>query len=165
MMVALFDVRLLRIPVALHVRIAEHSAELLREMYLIAEHLREPDGAQGLPKRLVRLVEELTHRYAGFTQEQSRSLAEAMASGVAELDLHYRVPGAAGEAARHLDELFDEADVYCRQGRHLLTLATPEELVVYRHWYLGEFRRQIGGEAPLSWPDYAQAIRGSGVAS
>ncbi|ABK53808.1 hypothetical protein Acel_2036 [Acidothermus cellulolyticus 11B] len=150
----LHDVQLLRIPVLLHAQAGEHSAELLREMYLIAEQLGEHDGVRALPKRLIDLIDELTGRYVGFTREQDRLLDEARVSGAAEIDVHYRVPADVADAAVHLGELLDEADEYCRQGQHLLTLATPPELVHYRHWFLGEFSRQIGGAAPTPWPAY-----------
>ena len=56
--------------------------------------------------------------------------------------------------------MLDEADRYCRQGRHLLTLATPDDLLAYRRWYLREIAEQLAGAAPVPWPVYARAADG-----
>ncbi|HET9187171.1 MAG TPA: hypothetical protein VFN80_04410 [Acidothermaceae bacterium] len=155
--VTLHEVRLLGVPMALHAAAQEHSAELMREMYLIAQQLHA-SGADGigehLPVRLVELVEALTGEFSGMTVAQDRQLEDAVASGVASIDLIYQIPAAAGAAAQHLGGMLDEADEYCRAGQHLLTLATPPELLRYRQWYLGEFVRQLAGEPPTPWSEY-----------
>jgi hypothetical protein len=53
-----------------------------------------------------------------------------------------------------LCDLLDEADEFCRAGDRLLTLAAEPELVAFRHWYLGEFWKQVEGAEPVSWPDF-----------
>ncbi len=156
----LVAVHLLRVPVALHARAQEHGEALGRELRLIAEQLR-PDGAgpaaarthAELPSRLVELVALLGQQYSGFTVEQEDALEAAAADGVPELDLVFRVPSSAGAAAVALGAVLAEADEYCRAGQHLLTLATPPDLVTYREWYLDEFTRQIAGAPPRPWPD------------
>ena len=40
--------------------------------------------------------------------------------------------------------MIDEADDYCRQGEHLLTLASPPDCIAYREWYLGQVVGQLG---------------------
>lgn len=154
---ALHEVRLVGVPIAVHAAAQEHSAELMREMYLIAQqmHAGGGGGAEHLPVRLVQLVEALTGEYSGLTVAQDRQLEEAIARGVAAIDLEYRIPVAAAAAAQHLGAMLDEADEYCRAGQHLLTLATPPELVRYRQWYLGEFVAQLDGRPATSWPDFA----------
>lgn len=52
-----------------------------------------------------------------------------------------------------LARMLDEADEFCRSGNHLLTLATPPELLAFRRWYLGEFNAQLQGQSPLPWPE------------
>lgn len=129
----------------------------MREMYLIAQQLQlEGDSAQAtaLPARLIALVEALTAEYSPLTTEQDRQLEEAIVRGADAIDLVYRIPAAAADAAAHLGKMLDEADEFCREGKHLLTLATPAELVRYRHWYLGEFVTQIAGGAATPWPEY-----------
>jgi hypothetical protein len=155
--VTLHEVRLLGVPMALHAAAQEHSAELMREMYLIAQqlHASGADGiAEHLPVRLVELVEALTGEFSGMTVAQDRQLEDAVASGVESIDLVYQIPAAAGAAAQHLGGMLDEADEYCRAGQHLLTLATPPQLLRYRQWYLGEFVRQLAGEPPTPWSEY-----------
>ena len=56
---------------------------------------------------------------------------------------------------RALGDLLDEADAYCAGGQHLLMLATPDDLLAYRRWYLGEFTRQAEGASPVPWPQVA----------
>ena len=118
---------------------------------LIAEQLRR-QGAHGeLPVRLVALVEHLTSQYAGSSQEQEQQLEDAYESGSETVDLTYELPFSAAEGARALGEMLDEADEYCREGKHLLTLATPPDLLAYRRWFLSEFIEQAVGRAPTPW--------------
>jgi hypothetical protein len=153
----LVPVRLLGLPVALHARASEHGEELQREFVLIAEGLQHPDARAELPHRLLALIENLQGRYSGFTIEQEDLLDAAVRTGRASIDLTFQVPRDAAEAATTLGRMLDEADAYCREGKHLLTLATPPDLVAYRRWYLGEFVSQIAGHAPKPWHEAATA--------
>jgi len=156
--VSLHEVRLVGVPTAMHAAAQEHSAELMREMYLIAQELHAVgDGrlAEHLPVRLIQLVETLTGEFSGWTTTQDRQLEKAIADGVESIDLVYQIPAGAGAAAEQLGEMLDEADEYCRAGQHLLTLATPPELARYRQWYLGEFVRQLDGQSATPWADFA----------
>jgi hypothetical protein len=156
--VALHEVRLVGVPTAMHAAAQEHRAELMREMYLIAQQLHaagDRNVAEHLPVRLVQLVETLTGQFSGWTTAQDRQLEVAIADGVESIDLVYRIPADAGAAAAQLGGMLDEADEYCRAGQHLLTLATPPELARYRQWYLGEFVRQLDGESATPWADFA----------
>jgi hypothetical protein len=47
--------------------------------------------------------------------------------------------------------MLDDADEYCREGRHLLTLATPPDLLAYRRWYLQQFVDQARGRPATPW--------------
>lgn len=155
----LHEVRLLRVPVAIHARANEHSAELMREMYLIAQQLRgnTDEGAPELhlPMRLVKLVEVLGERFNHLTLEQNRQFDQAIDSGADTVDVVYRIPRAAADGATRLGAMLDEADEFCRRGKHLLTLATPPDLRRYRQWFLSEFVAQIGGQPPTPWPLFA----------
>jgi hypothetical protein len=150
------DVHLNQLPVEVWARTQQHTDELLREFVLIAQQLHRDDEAAvaSSPVRLVQLVEELSGSYGSFSEEQEARLFAAAAAGEAEIDLTYQVPAAVGPAARHLGDMLNEADEYCRSGEHLLTLETPAELVRFREWFLEEFRRQTAGEAPTAWPAY-----------
>lgn len=150
--VELVTVRLLELPLDLQGRSQEHSDELTREMTLIAEQMRQQGDSGGLPQRLVELISTLTEQYSMFTVEQEQQIAAAQRAGQETIDLEYRVPASAAEAATAVGAIFDEADAYCQAGQHLLTLATPPELVAYRNWYLQQFVDQIAGADPVPWP-------------
>lgn len=149
--VELVTVELRRLPVELQARASEHSQELQREFVLIAEGLHHTDEQTPLPRRLLELVEALQRRYGGFTVEQEDALDRALRDGVPTLDLTFRVPADVAGAAISLGELLDEADQYCREGRHLLTLATPPDLVEFRRWYLQQFVDQVAGGPARPW--------------
>lgn len=146
-------VRLLRLPIALHASSQEHGAELMREMYLVAQQVHE-SGPSHLPIRLIALVEELGNRFGGMTTAQDQQIEAAIAADVDEIDVVYRMPRDAADASRHLGDVLEEVDEFCRQGKHLLTLATPEHLLHYRRWYLGQFVAQLADRPATSWPAY-----------
>jgi hypothetical protein len=150
----LVPVHILQLPVAMHAEAQEHAEALRREFRLIADQARHhPD--ESVPHRFVELMEALSTQYGGLNPESEDALDEAMTAGAQSVDLTMRLPRAAAQACRDLAAILDDADAYCREGRLLLTLATPEPLVGYRHWYLDEFVRQLGGEPPRPWPEVA----------
>lgn len=153
--VALVEVPVRRIPVAIWARSQEHIDELFREFALIAAGQREHEGANDVPSRLMQLIDDVTERFGGLNTDQENRLADAADSGIAEIDLTYQIPPEARQACIDLGTMLDEADAYCRDGAHLLTLATPPELVRFRTWFLAEFVRQLDGGSPTPWPDYA----------
>lgn len=151
------DIRILQLPVAIWARTQQHTDELLREFTLIAEQMsHEADAALPLPVRLVNMVEELTSSYGAFSEEQEARMFQAVADGEESIDLVYRLPTEVGPGARHLGDLLNDADEYCKAGQHLLTLTTPSELVRFREWFLEEFRRQADGMRPTPWPEHAR---------
>jgi hypothetical protein len=93
----------------------------------------------------------------GHSGEQVWADVQAAAErGESVADLVFVVPAEAAEASRELDRILDEVDDFCRDGERLLTLATPDELVGFRRWLLGEFGRQIEeGLDPIPWSDSA----------
>src|SRR4051812_48403301 len=108
----LVTVRLLGLPLPVLARAQEHSDELIRELTLVGEQMRQQGDHAGLPARLVTLVEQLTAEYSAFTGEQEQQLAEATAAGRPTIDLDYRVPASTAAAARALEVILDEADDY-----------------------------------------------------
>jgi hypothetical protein len=152
--VELRPVVLLELPVQVWAASQEHHDELLREFALMTAGLEDRDGvAPPVPVRLLRLVEQLTASFAGSSDEQRGRLFAAAARGDEVMDaLEFALPEAAGPACMQLADMLDEADDYCRAGHHLLTLATPEELRVFRSWYLGQVREQLAGAPPEPWP-------------
>ena len=152
----LHPVRMLQLPVQVWAASQEHHDELLREFALMTAGLEDRDGeAPPVPVRLLRLVEHLTASFAGSSDEQRGRLFAAAARGDEVMDvLEFSLPEAAGPACAQLAEMLDEADDYCRAGHHLLTLATPDEIRVFRAWYLGQVREQLAGAPAEPWPDY-----------
>jgi anti-anti-sigma factor len=147
----LVDVHLIGLPVAVHEEADRHMQALNREFELIR---RSEQDANILPHRLQALIDELDGRFAGFGDEPTQALEAAVERRETSIDLHYRIPPAAGEAAHRLGELLDEADAYCRAGEHLLTLVTPKDALRYRHWFLREFERQTKGLEPVPWAEH-----------
>jgi hypothetical protein len=143
-------VRLLGLPVALHLRSSEHSQELQREFALITEQVRQ-DGSGTVPPRLLEVIGHLRGQYGAVGQAQEDALDAAVAAGQDRVDLEFTVPVHAGKGAVMLGAILAEADRYCQEGRHLLTLATPPDLLLYRHWYIQQFIDQAAGRPARAW--------------
>lgn len=151
----LHHVSLLAVPVKLRARSLQHAEELVREMTLISQDSHHDDN-HTLPARLVELAKEVKSTYGAFTAQADEQFAAALARGDEVIDeIDYSVPASFGPFARHLIEILDEADRYCRAGQHLLTLATPPDIAAYRMWVLTEFERQLAGERPIPWPEFS----------
>jgi hypothetical protein len=152
----LHPVRMLRLPVQVWAASQEHHDELLREFALMTAGREDRDDeAPPVPVRLLRLVEQLTASFAGSSDEQEARLFAAAARGDEVMDvLEFALPEAAGPACVQLEQLLDEADEYCRAGHHLLTLATPDDIRLFRTWYLAQVREQLAGAPPEPWPDF-----------
>ena len=151
----LVTVRLLGLPVADAALAREHFAELSREFALLAA--ADESLEHHVPGRLLRLVDALRSRFADFTSGNDALLDEAIARGDTVIDLAYEVPAAAAPAALELAAILDEADRFCADGEHLLTLATPPPALVYRRWYLEQFAAQAGGDEAVSFADWRAA--------
>ncbi|HEV2760547.1 MAG TPA: hypothetical protein VGV86_13360 [Acidimicrobiales bacterium] len=148
----LVEVRLVGVPLEIWQRSQEHTDGLLREFALIVQ---DSEARAATPGRLLALVQELRAGYGEFSAAQRLQMEAALERGEADIDLTYRVPPAVAGVAQALVELLDEADQYCRQGDHLLTLATPPDGVRFRRWFVGEFVNQVGGAPPVPWREYA----------
>ena len=151
----LHEVRLLGLPIAVGEAASAQVEALQREFHLI--HEADADEKASVPSRLLALVAELKDRFGGFGDAQREQFYTAMTEGRSEIDLVYRVPAEVVAAARHLGEMLDEADEFCRRGEGLLTLASPPDAVAYRQWFLGQFIDQVAGAAPVSWADHRAA--------
>lgn len=146
----LHDIQLVDLPLDVLARSQEHNDGLTREFALIATSL----AGDSVPQRLQQLSDQLQTQYAMYTEETRQRIDAAILQGERELDVIYTVPGDVLGACFLLNDMLEEADDFCRKG-DLLTLATPPDLVRFRRWFLGEFVRQISGDAPVPWRDYA----------
>jgi hypothetical protein len=154
----LVEVHLLALPVPLAARSQQHFEELMREFVLIASGHEQGSTDHEVPARLMNLVETLVQQFGAVAGPAEERLADAIDRGDEVVDDHVLVvPPGAGPAAQALGALIDEADEYCRRGRHLLTLATPADCVAYRSWYLGQVITQTQGAAPIAWTDSDEA--------
>lgn len=143
--------RLLDMPLRHWASAKQHNDELMREFALIAGGAESAGGESPLPQRLLDLITQLRQQYGQGSAERDARLFDALEDGVDHLDVELQLPAAAVGALAQMAALLDEADAFCQQGQHLLTLTTPPELVAYRHWYLGELTAQLGGAAPTPW--------------
>jgi anti-anti-sigma factor len=147
----LVEVHLVGLPLQVHAEAGTHMEALQRELDLIRHG--ELDQST-VPHRLRALVDELEGQFSGFGDELSQALEAGVERGDTTIDVSYRLPPAAGDAARRLCELLDAADEYCRAGDHLLTVVTPPGSVRYRRWFLGEFERQTAGLPARTWAEF-----------
>lgn len=145
-------IRLLRYPLRLYVRSRAHFDELLREFQLLDLGAASGTANRPLPHRLTDMVSELTDRYRARIDELDVLRNAALAHGQTSMDLVYDLPVDAKQAVEDLGALLEECDAFCRNGEHLLTLATPPEIAEFRRWNLGEVVRQIDGRPPTPWP-------------
>jgi hypothetical protein len=146
----LVEIRMVDFPLDVYQRAQEHVDGLIRELTLIAQSTPEHD----VPARLTAVVTELSSRFGGLSEDTDAVRDAAIDRGAQSVDLVYRLPPAAAAASAHLGGILDEADEYCRQGEHLLSLTTPPESLEFRRWFLAEIVRQVDGEPPTSWPEY-----------
>lgn len=150
----LVEVHMRQLPVRLWARSQEQHDALMREFALMSVPSDAGERERHVPTRLTELMDRLTADFEGVSTDQEQELFAASAAGTETLDQVYRVPAAAAAASKALGEMLDEADEYCRQGQHLLTLASDDELVRFRWWYLDQFIDQTAGKPPVAWPDY-----------
>jgi ElaB/YqjD/DUF883 family membrane-anchored ribosome-binding protein len=152
------EVHLLGLPVPVASRAQQHVEELLREFALVASGREAGDTEHEVPGRLLQLIDALTQQFGGVNTEAEERLAAAIDAGDAVIEDHVmNLPPEAAPACVVLGDMLDEADDYCRRGKHLLTLATPDDCLHYRKWYLSDIVTQLEGGTPTSWPDYLAA--------
>ncbi len=146
---SLVTVRLLEAPLRVWQRASEHHDDLMRELTLLALSPATA-AAPTLPERLVKLVDVLGRQYGAAVARPDGERDVALARGLDRLDLTYKVPRSAGDAARRMRALLDEAEEYCRTD--LLTVAQPQVQVDFARWYTDQFVQQCSGGPPTPWP-------------
>lgn len=155
MTVELVAVRLVDLPVGLHLRASQHLDELQRELTYVAA---EPGSA---PARLAQLSSRITAEFGTFARGPRAEIRAAVAAGRAVIDVCFRLPPTAAAVAALANSMLDEVEDHCRDGG-LLALAAPAEVLAYRRWFFSEFTSQIGGEPPCPWPHWAGRTPGAG---
>jgi anti-anti-sigma factor len=114
--------------------------------------LRAAEPVDAVPNRLLSLLEDLDRRFGDLNDPAWDQLRVAEERGEETANVVFEVPPPAAAAARELGAMMSEVDEFCRSGDHLMTLATPPEIVSFRQWLIDEFTRQIDhGAAPRPW--------------
>ena len=151
----LVTVHLLELPVPVAGKARQWFEELMREFTLMHAGAADGHDRPGVPARLTAMVDTLVTRFAGLNDDARNRLEAAIDRGDRVIADHVmEMPSEAGPASQGLAAMMDEAGEFCRQGQHLLTLAEPDDVLVYRRWYLGEIIAQLGGADPTPWPTY-----------
>jgi anti-anti-sigma factor len=147
----LIEVHLLELPIEIWTRFTAHLEAIQREFDIVKADLPR----SSVPHQFSDLLAELDLRYAGIGDPTRQELYAAAERGESQIDLVYRVPLDVAGATRRLEKMLNAVDEYCRVGERLLTLATPPDLVAFRNWSLGEFRRQLEqGLEPMPWSHF-----------
>ena len=133
-----------------------HVDNIVREFALAATGART--GVTGeMPLHLADLLDAVD----GFAEARlaiKRQALEAVSRGETTTRLALDLsPDAADAAERYLRAL-DEVDDYCRAMR-MLTLETPPQHRVFRHWYIGELVAQLREAAAGRTPSAAHSFQ------
>lgn len=133
------------VPVSAFTRFQRHFRDLRREIRLLAlAHEDDYPLAKVLSDHFDALE---TPMRANLGREQVETARE---EGREDLDLRLRMTPEVARQIGGLIDLLDAADEFSRASR-LLTAARPAEQRAFQIWFLGEFRRQAAGAAPVPW--------------
>lgn len=168
----LLAIHALNLPLQLWAASKQHMEGLLREFELICI-ARDRDSQEDTPARLLAMVALLTQQYGPGTALRDAPILAALEAGQTHMDHTMIFPIVLVEGTlrmvRELGSLLEESDEYCRQGEHLLTLATPPIIASYRRWYLREVTTQLqDGEAtpwvdPEGWEGTKEDLEAAGI--
>jgi anti-sigma B factor antagonist len=138
------------IPVELHRRAESHGATLRRELALV--HTADESGNP--PARLLWLSNHASGQYDEFIVDQRVVIEQASSSSGETIDLVFRLPVHAADAAEELARTLAEVDAFCRSG-DLVTLAAAADVLAYQSWFLGQFIDQLrAGADPIGWQEW-----------
>lgn len=141
----LASITLLNMPVELFSHLRRHFNELGRELRLLS--LTDPEQYP-LAVEFAEVFLQVEHERRHVTGLET--LDEAISSGAESVDLTYLAPPSAPESMGRLSVLLDE--IYATfADESLLAIRPTPVLHNLQQWYLGEFTRQAGGQAPTPW--------------
>ena len=146
--VPLHHVHLGDVPTDLLLAAKAHVDNLLREFALVT-HSAEATGDIAAP--LAALMDSVSRRFSRARESIKRQAIAAARSGAARTTLTLDLPADAAAAGEEYLAALDALDSYARAAR-LLTLESPPQHRVFRHWYVeelvGQLRRAAAGEPP-----------------
>lgn len=121
------------VPTGLLLTAKAHIDNLVRE-FSLASAAGEA-GEAAIPAPLAELIETVTHRFADARIAIKQQALAASQRGEPRTRLSLHLPLSAAAAGEAYLAALDEADDYARAAR-LLTLETPAEHKLFRHWYV-----------------------------
>jgi serine phosphatase RsbU (regulator of sigma subunit) len=140
-----FHVALGEVPTDLLLAAKSHVENVVRELTLASAGARAGLTTE-IPPHLASLVSAVVDRFAEARLAIKRQALDAARQGQAVTRLVLDLPASAAEAAEDYVQALDEVDAYCR-ARRLLTLETPPQHHLFRHWYIGELVTQLRAAA------------------
>ncbi|HUZ43073.1 MAG TPA: SpoIIE family protein phosphatase [Acidimicrobiales bacterium] len=138
------------VPTDLLVGAKSHVDNLVREFTLAASGARSGMSGEVVP-HLASLIEVVVNRFSEARDSIKRQALAAAAAGRSHTVLELDLDAHAADAGEEYLIALDSVDAYCRAAR-LLTLETPPQHRVFRHWYveelIGQLRTLARGETP-----------------
>ena len=145
-----YTVELGDVPTDLLLAAKAHVDNLVREFTLATAGAESGRSAE-VPPALAALIESVVTGFAEARQSIKRQALDAASRGADRTTLTMTLPLSAADAGERYLNALDEADSYARAAR-LLTLETPPQHRVFRHWYVGSLvaslRAEAAGQAP-----------------
>ena len=140
-------VKLVGVPVDLYFEASRHMGEITREFTVISMGDRMGINER-VPAQLLELADQLRKRYRTDVDAIRAQFDEAAAEGRATLEVELPADETTAQLTEEITDLLDAADEFCRSG-DLLTLASPPDVVAWRHWWRDQVVGQIReGAAP-----------------
>ncbi|MDQ1683347.1 MAG: hypothetical protein QOC82_84 [Frankiaceae bacterium] len=135
-----FTVVLGDVPTDLLIEAKAHVDNVVREFQLAATS--GETGNAEVPKHLADLIESVVTGFSEARDAIKRQALAAAGRGDPRTRLTLNLPLSAAEAGEAYLKALDEADEYSRAVR-LLTLETPPEHRLFRHWYVEAVTTQL----------------------
>ncbi|HEV2368631.1 MAG TPA: SpoIIE family protein phosphatase [Acidimicrobiales bacterium] len=135
-----YHVVLGEVPTDLLLAAKAHVDSLVREFALADAGARSGVTEEMVPD-LSTLVDVVMHRFVAARDAIKRQALAAAEAGHSHASLELDLDVDDADAAEDYMHALDALDEYCRAAR-LLTLETPPQHRVFRHWYIDELVRQ-----------------------
>jgi serine phosphatase RsbU (regulator of sigma subunit)/anti-sigma regulatory factor (Ser/Thr protein kinase) len=135
-----FTVVLGDVPTDLLIEAKAHVDNVVREFQLAA--ISGTTGEAEVPQHLADLIENVVNGFADARDSIKRQALAAAGRGEPRTRLTLHLPLSAADAGEAYLAALDEADEYSRAAR-LLTLETPPEHRLFRHWYVESVVAQL----------------------
>lgn len=151
-----YKVELGGVPTDLLLAAKSHVDNLVRE-FTLASAGASDGHTTALPSHLGQLLAGVIDRFADTRLAIKRQAVVAAGRGDTTTQLTLDLPASAAAAAEAYVQALDDIDAYCR-ARRLLTLETPPQHRVFRHWYVEELVRQLRAAVTGAVPAPAQTF-------